>query len=427
MKPLFDKVVQQYNLPSNERNLTMQLVYGVLRKRDFLDRALSILSSTPIRKLDPFVHQALAVGLFQIFFLTRIPESAAVNEAVNSCKAAKIHKRLHGFVNGVLRSAIRTKEELLQKAATNSKQEEILNHPDWMVKRWQEFFGKEATAEFCANNNTPPILTLRVNTTRISRPQLLEQLEADNIDALPGEYSEESIVLPDFSGSITSLPGYDSGFFQVQDEAAQIATTLLAPYIDKGNYLDGCAGLGGKTSHLLQELMPLNAHVHAVDPEPFRLQKLQENMQRLFSEPPLTVHKESLLNLSQSDLPLFDGILIDAPCSGTGVIGRHPDIRWNRQLDDLEIYQTEQLALLTHAATQLKTGGILVYATCSLEPEENSMVIQTFLQNNNEYELTDCRDILPESAHEFVRDGFFHPLPAPSIDGFFAARLIKSK
>jgi 16S rRNA (cytosine967-C5)-methyltransferase len=420
-------VVQQNNLPSNERNLTMQLVYGVLRQRDVLDRALSLLSTTPIRKLDPFVHQALAVGLFQILFLTRIPESAAVNEAVNSCKTAKIHRRLHGFVNGVLRQAIRTKEELLQKSATNNKKDAILNHPDWMVRRWQTLFGKEATATFCANNNTPPILTLRVNTTRISRTEYLAQLATDEIAALPGEFSKDSIVLPDFSGSIASLPGYDPGFFQVQDQAAQIATTLLAPYKEQGNYLDGCAGLGGKTSHLLQELIPRGAHVHAVDPEPFRLNKLEENIQRLFSEAPLTIYKKSLLDLNQSELPLFDGILIDAPCSGTGVVGRHPDIRWNRQLEDLAIYQSEQLALLSHAATLLTVGGILVYATCSLEPEENSEVTQRFLQNNQNYELTDCSDLLPESAHQFVRNGFFNPLPTATIDGFFAARFIKTK
>lgn len=404
----------------------MQLVYGVLRQREFLDRVLALLSRTPLRKLDPFLHQALAVGLFQIFFLNRIPESAAVNEAVNSCKAAKIHKRLHGFVNGVLRQAVRRKEELQHKGSTDQHGESITNHPRWMVKRWQSEFGKEATANFCAHNNSAPVISLRVNTILTDRDKLIHLFKEEDIMAEEGRYSTEAVCLPQFSGSITSLPGYQDGYFQIQDEAAQLATTMLLPCIAGGNYLDGCAGLGGKTSHLLQEVIPNKGEVHAVDPEPFRLEKLQENMERLFNNPPLKVHQASLLDLNSSNLPLFDGILIDAPCSGTGVIGRHPDIRWNRTLEDVKRYQAHQRTLLHHAGTLLKKGGTLVYATCSLEPEENTEVIQLFLENNKEYTLSDCRELLPSAAHQFVRDGFFNPLPSPHIDGFFAARLIKN-
>jgi len=404
----------------------MQLVYGVLRQRQFLDRILSLLSRTPLKKLDPFIHQALAVGLFQIFFLNRIPESAAVNEAVNSCKAAKIHKRLHGFVNGVLRQAIRSKAELADKGLTDKAGEKILNHPGWMVKRWVKQFGKDATTAFCGHNNSAPQLSLRVNTHKIECDEFLRLLQEEGIEAQPGNYAKDALILPDFSGSIISLPGYSKGYFQVQDEAAQLATGLLAPFIRGGNYLDGCAGLGGKTSHLLQKVIPLAGQVHAVDPEPFRLQRLQENMQRLFEIPPLTVHQTSLLSLHESNAPQFDGVLIDAPCSGTGVIGRNPDIRWNRTPKDLVQYQTDQLALLSHGATLLKVGGILVYATCSLEPEENEEVIEKFLQINNDFTVSDCREHLSEAAHGLVQSNFFRPLPSPQIDGFFAARLIKT-
>ncbi len=150
-------------------------------------------------------------------------------------------------------------------------------------------------------------------------------------------------------------------------------------------------------------------------------------MNRLFASPPLTIHEASLLDVTEETVPLFDGILIDAPCSGTGVIGRHPDIRWNRTFDDLQYYHNEQLALLSHAATLIKDGGILVYATCSLEPEENSEVVHIFLKNNPQFELTDCAEVLPETGHKFIHNRFFQPLPAASIDGFFAARLRKRK
>ena len=425
VKAIFDRVVKQFSLPPNERNLTMQLVYGVLRQRQFLDRLLGLLSKTPIKKMDPFIHQALAVGLYQIFFLSRIPESAAVNEAVESCKTAKIHKRLHGFVNGILRQAIRTKEELQQKAQKDNKGHEILNHPQWLVERWTKNFGNEATKALCKNNNVEAILSLRINTTRISQSEYLNLLQQQGIPAEAGAFAKDAVILKDFSGPLTTLPGYEEGYFQVQDEAAQLATGLLAPFTVNGRYLDGCAGLGGKTSHILQETFDLQAEVHAIDPEPYRLEKLRENIARLYSSPPLTVHQKNLQDFSVENSPLFDGILIDAPCSGTGVIGRHPDIRWNRRPEDLEHYHNEQQTLLAHAATLIKDGGILVYATCSLEPEENSEVINNFLENHPQFELTDCTEMLPEPARIFVRNGFFQPLPAPSIDGFFAARLMK--
>lgn len=425
VKAIFDRVVKQFSLPANERNLTMQLVYGVLRQRQFLDRVLGLLSKTPIKKMDPFIHQALAVGLYQIFFLSRIPESAAVNEAVESCKTAKIHKRLHGFVNGILRQAIRTRDELQQKAQKDNKGQEILNHPQWLVDRWIKNFGATATVAFCTTNNKEPVLSLRVNTTRISQADYLNVLHQQDIPAESGAFAKDAIILTDFSGPLSALPGYDEGYFQVQDEAAQLATGLLAPFVVNGRYLDGCAGLGGKASHILQETIDLQVEVHAVDPEPYRLEKLKENMARLYSAPPLTVHQTNLQDFTHENSPLFDGILIDAPCSGTGVIGRHPDIRWNRRPEDLEHYHNEQQTLLAHAATLLKAGGILVYATCSLEPEENSDVVNNFLESHPQFELSDCTEMLPEPARILVRNGFFQPLPAPSIDGFFAARLVK--
>lgn len=423
VKPIFDRTIEQHKLPANERNLTMQLVYGVLRQRQYLERMIALLSRTPLRKIDPFIRQALLVGLYQIFFLDRIPPSAAVNEAVESVKAAKIHKRLHGFVNGILRQAIRTEDELKEKARYDAEGNVILNHPEWLIKRWQTHFGKNATETFCLSNNSEPTLVLRLNTGRTDRESYLQMLENGSIEAQKGNYAPEAVVLPGFTGSPVTLPGFAKGYFQIQDEAAQLATSLLGPLRKGGNYLDGCAGLGGKTSHLLEKGAGLGCLVHAVDPEPFRLHKLKENIARLFDTPPLTVHQSSLLELGTAHLPDFDGILIDAPCSGTGVTGRHPDIRWNRQENDLGHYSDQQYALLNHAASLLKKDGVLVYATCSLEPEENSEVLSRFLESNPDFEPVDCAPFLPKEASGLIQNGFFHPLPSDTIDGFFAARL----
>lgn len=422
VKPLFDTVTEECGLLSPERGLAMNLIYGVLRRREYLDLLLARLCARPVDKLDPFVHWALAVGLYQLFCLDRIPESAAVNETVNALKTAGLKKHLHGFVNGVLRSAIRRRASLPGPDTPLPSGAPLLNHPEWMTIRWASRFGREEMERICLANNREPRLVLRTNGLRIERSQLLELFKESSIAALPGKYAPDSLILPDHQGSVTSLPGYAEGYFQVQDEAAQLAVLLLGPFTEQGKYLDACAGLGGKTSHLLQ-LVGAESQVVAVEPEPRRRLLLQENIDRLFPERPLIICQSSLQDYCRTSGAQFNGVLIDAPCSGTGVTGRHPDIRWNRTPEDLVRYQRTQLDILENAADLVAPEGILVYATCSLENEENEKVIQHFLKRHQQFKSTDCREYLPESAGIFVEDEFFSPHPAESIDGFFAARL----
>jgi len=428
IKKLFSRNIKKYNLPEKERNLAMSLIYGVLRQRQALDSVLQEMSKTPLNKLHPFIHQALAVALYQIFFLKKIPDSAAVNEAVNSCKAKNVPKRLHGFVNGVLRETIRHKESnnLGETAFTEKNSRLINNHPKWLTDRWEKHFGKEETERICRENNRQPLLVLRINTTLIKKLDFCRQLAQQGIDHHPGKYAPDSVVLPDYHGSIPSIPGYEQGLFQIQDEAAQLATLLLGPLKNKGVYLDGCAGLGGKTSHILQLGLDYNLDIYAIEPEQHRLKKLMENQHRLFPGSKLSIYAGNLQSFRAKCTVKFDGILIDAPCSGTGVIGRHPDIRWNREESDILRYQQEQLHLLDQARRLLKPEGILVYATCSLEPEENQDVVNNFMAGNPGFKLTNCVEQLPETAHRFVKDSFFCPHPSPAIDGFFAARMKRS-
>lgn len=422
LKPLLDRAVVEMGLPGIERSLAMQLVYGVLRHRQQLDRITQLLSRTPLRKLDPTVHQTLAVGLYQLFFLERIPPSAAVNEAVECCKAAGLPQRLSGFVNGILRQAIREKETLAAAALRDAAGREILNHPEWLVARWRSHFGEEESRRICRANNHEPLLVLRTNTARIGPEELRRLLSAQGVANLPGNYAEETVVLPQHQGPVTELPGYAEGYFQVQDQAAQLATRLLAPFRRCAAYLDACAGLGGKTSHLLQLAARHDFQVHAVEPEPHRRKKLQENLTRLFPDIHPVIHEKTLQQAAE-ELSSFAGILVDAPCSGTGVTGRHPDIRWNRRPEDLARYRQEQLTLLACAARLLAPGGIMVYATCSIEPEENIEVVREFLGSWRSFDLTDCSAYLPEQARRFIVDGCFAPRPEAGMDGFFAARM----
>ncbi len=426
VKSLLDRALRKYALPGNERNLTMQLVYGVLRNRQYLDRILQLLSKTAIAKIDPFIHQALAVGLYQLFFLERIPQSAAVHQMVECCKIGGVPKRLEGFVNGILRQSIRQKETLAAQAVLDRTGALIINHPEWLVARWRNHFGHEEAQRICMANNREPLLVLRTNILKITRDDFCKVLAAAGIANHPGAYAEEAIVLPGYQGAITAIPGFTEGFFQVQDEAAQLATGLLGPFRRGGRYLDGCAGLGGKTSHLLQFAASHALTIHAVEPESYRLQKLQENINRLAMPLAPVIHESTLQHFILGDLPAFDGILIDAPCSGTGVTGRHPDIRWNRRPEDLLRYRQEQLNILQHSTTLLAPDGVLVYATCSLEPEENQAVIKAHLAEHSTLHLTDCTVHLPEAAHRFIVDRCFAPHPDATIDGFFAARMQRS-
>ncbi len=424
VKLLFEQSVAQASLSPADRRLMMQLIYGVLRHRQHLDRMIEILSKTPLQKIDPFIHQSLVIGLFQLFFLERIPPSAAVNEAVKNCRKAGLPKRLHGFVNGILRESIRQKDSLKNQAEYDRSGGKILNHPAWLVRRWQKMFGREITARICTANNLEPVLVLRSNRLHQTRDEFLNLLHRENIGAEQGYFSPDAVILPEYSGPVHAIPGYDRGYFQVQDEAPQLATLLLGPFEQGGTYLDGCAGLGSKTAHLIELGSTSAIHVHAVEPDLRRHGLFLQNMSRLSPARKPELHLGPLQQFTSRELPPFQGIIIDAPCSGTGVTGRHPDIRWNRRPEDILSYQRQQLHLLNHGATLLASGGVLVYASCSLEDEENHEVIKRFLIENDKFVLTDCTEQLPEAAHQFIREGCFAPLPSEKIDGFFAARLV---
>jgi len=423
---ILDKVAGECDLKPGDRQLAMKISYGVLRQRDYIDRLLGRLCHRPINQLKPFIYQALSTGLFQLFLLDRIPPSAAVNETVKAVKNGGFPKQIQGFVNGVLRQSLRRKSELPRPEDSDAGNHPPLNHPDWLTKRWEARYGRQAMLQICSQNNKEPDLCLRV-TPRTNRTSYLQLLEENNIKAAPGRYSAEAIFLPDFHGSVTKLPGFADGFFQVQDQAAQLATHLLAPFSPGNRYLDCCAGLGGKTVHLAFLSGPAGGSVTGVEPDAWRYRLLGENLARLCPDHGIRIYHTTLEQFAEGNPGLFEGILVDAPCTGTGIIGRQPDVRWNRRYSDLAIYQKRQIELLNKAAELLAPGGILVYATCSIEAEENSEVIANFLEHNSDFSLTDAQSYLPEKAAELIHKSCFSPLPAPGIDGFFAARLSKTE
>ena len=407
-----------------DRGLVKSLIYGVLRHKEYLDHIIRTHSSHPLRKMKPRTLMTLRIGVYQLLFLSRIPESAAVNATVNTLKAANQPAWMIGFANGLLRTVAKGRASLPTPAQMEAAEPPLLNHPAWLVERWQARFGVEQARAICRVNNTEPSLTLWVNGRRTSPSLLKALLERSGIAARKGEFSPAALVIERFPGAVDALPGYEEGHFQVQDEAAQLASLLIGPLPDRGRVLDGCAGLGGKTSHLAEALPPQGALV-AIEPDGRRFGLLRQNLTRLGLTDQVRCLRTELASFADTRPQPFDAILIDAPCSGTGVIRRHPDIRWNRQPEEMARYQADQLRLLDIAARLLAPGGALVYATCSLEVEENEQVVAAFLGQHPTFAVASAAALLPEATHRLVdAAGFFRPTPADGLDGFFAARLI---
>ena len=404
--------------------LLKSLVYGVLQQRTLLDHTLAPFVRQPPGRLKKVVLLSLRLGLYQILFLDRIPPPIAVHETVAALRRRGQPRQLIGFANAVLRNILREREKGGWQPWRDAPLYVRCSHPAWMVERWERRFGRPITEQVCAFNNTPPPLVLRVNTTVISRAAYLALLQREGIGGEEGLFAPEAVYVKDHRGGPERLPGFGQGYFQVQDEGAQLISHLLGPFVD-GLYIDCCSGLGGKTSHLRQ-LLPQSGHLEAIEPHAGRRRLFRENMTRLGMSVPL--FEGTLQQYSQKEgFPKAAGVLLDAPCSGLGVIRRHPEIRWNRTEKGLAIYQQQQLALLFLASDLLQPGGRLVYATCSTEPEENETVVDQFLSGHPDFVPGNCVEVLPESAAILVdHHGFFRTIPGRhGLDGFFGALLVK--
>ena len=426
IKKFTETIIHTSGLRAEDRRLAVMLVMGVMRRRQYLDTITADFSKTPLHKMKPLTLAALRIGVYQLCFLERIPDSAAVNETVKALKKFRQPGWLIKFVNGTLRAIARQKHNLPGPETAGPDNGPILEHPEWLSQRWSKNFGQEKMKKICRINTLPPELCLRTNTSRISTRELRALLIGQGISSQPGKYAPESLILPGFQGAVTALPDFKQGLFQIQDQAAQLCCRLFRPLNKGGRYLDACAGLGGKTCTIAGSL-PKEASLYAVEPDQRRARLLEENLVRQQLIDQVSLVYTDLESFAGTSPGLFDAILLDAPCSGTGVIRRHPDIRWNRTREDLQTYQDTQLFLLRTAAELLAPGGFLLYATCSIEPEENERVIEKFLAETGRYSVEDCRLFLPDNTADLVTDnGFFQPLPTRDIEGFFAARLVNN-
>lgn len=415
-------------LAERDRALIGQLVQGVVRWRVRLDWSLRQAADVPLKKISFPVLNLLRLALYQILFLDRIPESAAVNEAVKQAKKSQ-PAYVVSFVNAVLRNICRRRNEIPFPDRGQSPVEFLsvfYSYPEWLVRKWIREWGIEVAEALLGAQNRIPGLTVRSNALRIHRDDLIHRMEAQSgVVGTPTRYSPQGVRLADFRGRVDQNKAFREGLFQVQDEAAQLTSLLLGPGAGE-RILDLCAGHGGKTTHLA-ELMGDEGKVIALDRNRTRLVSLAANAVRLGIRSAEGVVADASRDLFSLFQARFDRIVVDAPCSGLGVISRHPDGKWNKKEEDIPRLARLQKAILKNGCSLLRRGGTLLYVTCTLSREENEEVVEACLAENKNMVLLDLRDRAPLWARDLIDDrGFLRTFPhVHHMDGFFGALLRK--
>ncbi len=405
-----------------DRRLLTRLVLGTLAWRGRLDYEIERLARRPLGEIEPVVLEILRVGLFQLRFLDRIPKHAAVDTAVTLARENRASRGAHGFVNAILRAATRTAVELPPRSRDEIAYMAVRwSHPRWLVERMVEWFGAEGSESLMAANNEAAPTAIRLNLRRAGREEIIARLERDGMEVAATGRFPETLILK-------GAPRFDSesfreGLFHVQSEASQIVARLLAP--TAGSTIADCAAApGGKTTHLA-ELTGAEGRVVGLDTNLAGLRAAASVAQRLGARNAMFVQADAC-----SPLPLrneaFDFVLLDAPCTGLGTLREHPELRWRLGADDPARMGRLQLAMLSNVATLVRERGALVYAVCSLAPEEGSSVVSAFLERNRQFALdpeppwrAEIGDLVGPSGTILLRPD------RGGFDGFFAARMLR--
>ena len=401
--------------------LTTELVNGSIKNLLYLDHIISQLSKQKLNKLSPWVRNILRMSLYQIIFLDKIPESAAVNEGVNLTKKYSNPGAVK-FVNALLRNYIRKKDQLLLPSKEDNPKEYlslIYSFPKWLVEHYIELYGYEDTQKMLEFFNQPPQLWIRVNTNLISLEEAKEfftekQIETEASGFIPEAFLQKSGI------PITKTEEYQKGYFSYQDETSMFAVDILNPQ-PKNKVADLCSAPGGKSLFMAQrmqnqgEILALELHQH-------RLRLLEEASKRQRSTI-IKAEEADARNISSKYDNYFDLVLLDVPCSGLGVLGKRPDLKYQANPDKFDQISKLQKELLEAGARILKEGGFLLYSTCTLNERENKDIINSFLAENKDF----TRVELPEKYKEFLdTDGNLQTLPfRDQKSGFFISKLRK--
>ncbi|WP_424162488.1 16S rRNA (cytosine(967)-C(5))-methyltransferase RsmB [Bacillus amyloliquefaciens] len=419
---LLTSVIKTNTLSDQDRGLLTELVYGTLQNKIALDYMLKPFIRKP-NKVKPWVIQLLRLSAYQMEYLEKIPDRAAIHEAVEIAKK-RGHKGIASFVNGILRSLQREGapsfaeiEDPVLRLSTET------SHPEWLVKEWVEAYGFEAAEKICRIHLVPPKQTLRVNRIKADKETLLNEMENAGLEAEAGDLSPDAIKL--LKGSIASTEFFQNGQVSIQDESSMLVARALDPKPGE-TVLDACAAPGGKSAHIA-ELMQNEGSLTSLDLHRHKVKLIQEGAERLG----LTIINAQTMDARKAGdafgAERFDRILVDAPCSGFGVIRRKPDMKYTKTPEDSRRLSEIQLGILREIAPLVKKGGTLVYSTCTMDRTENEEVMHAFIQEHPEFEPDlSLEKRLPEKARPFVQDGSLQILPHYfGTDGFFISSMRK--
>ncbi len=435
-------------LDERDRALLTELVYGVVRWQGRLDWHIDELSRTRPDKIAPAVRVLLRLALYQILFLDRIPDHAAVNDTVDIAKSSQPPYVIK-FINAILREAARkgggeppqatcprpsASGRLTQESCAGGGEWNwpdplkdpaahmavMTSHPLWLVRRLIDEIGIEEAGLFCESNNRIAPAVFRVNTLRASREEAIESLKAEGIEAAPSPWLEQALRAKAPRRDMTGTAAFREGWLQAQDEASQMVSILLAPTPEE-RILDLCSGLGVKSAHIAL-MMKNEGEVLCVDKSAWKLEEARKNARRQ-GLTIISALAEEVMMLEPESIGLFDRVLLDAPCTGLGTMRRKPDIKWRRHIKDPYRLSLLQKELLSHAAQFLKPGGVLVYATCSVFRDENESVAQHLSESHPELEIESAAQNLPYACREMVSGPYCRSWPHKhDVDGFFSAR-----
>ena len=416
---LLEIEIKNSELSSKDKALLFEIVHGVIRWLGRIDWILNGFYKGQFSKCIPNVKNSMRVALYQILFLDRVPDHAAVNESVEFVKKLQGEKSAN-LTNAVLRNIIRSRKGIRYP---NKEEDEVAylsayySHPTWLVKRWLARFGAEATEKLLIANNQKSSHTIRVNKLKTNSEKLKSLLNSVELGFKVGKFHDEYLHLNSLT-NITNWEYFQKGYFSIQDESTGFSCKILDPKPGM-KVLDLCAAPGGKTA-FLAEIMENKGEIVALDKFESRLEVFKRNISRLGINNVRSIAVDAL-EFKEND---FDRILVDAPCSGLGTLTKKPDIKWKKDFGDIRKINNIQLALLNKAGQLIKEGGIIVYSTCTIEPEENIKIVKQFLENNSNFELENLNEIC--NSEVIDENGCVQTLPhLHKIDGAFAAKLIR--
>lgn len=427
---MLNSVLEKGGLSPRDTRLATELVYGTIQRQNTLDWILQSLVKKGRQSLEPWVVQLLCLSLYQLRFLDKIPNHAVVNEAVRLAKQ-RGHKGIVGLVNGVLRSYLRqqNKWRLPENPETVKELALVTSHPEWMVRRFQEAYGVETAREILRANNQVPPLTLRSNLLRITSQELITALEQEfPTSTVKKSLLSEQGVLLQGGGNPVASDMYREGLFTIQDESSMLVSEVVDPQPGQRG-LDACAAPGGKTTHLAEK-MNNQGTLLACDLYAHKVRLIQQNANRLGLTMVEAFQADARQLPESVTTEPFDFVLLDAPCSGLGVIRRKPDIKWRKEVE-IEALLSLQRQLLESVSSLVRPGGSLVYSTCTMDPRENEEQVTAFLAAHPSFRLdSEMEARLPKPVRKkgIVREGMVQLLPHHfNSDGFFIARMIKTE